>query len=71
MGVKNVLDIIRELEITPSSNDKLTILKREVGNDYLKEVFRLTYSTTINFGVKNVPDYTTGAIYNVQMNTFA
>jgi|TARA_A100001391_G_scaffold33224_3_gene17992 ATP-dependent DNA ligase len=70
MSVKSVLDIIKELEITPSSNDKLAILKREVGNEKLKEVFRLTYSTTINFGVKNVPDYTVNSIYNVQMNTF-
>tara|TARA_R100000541_G_C1897352_1_gene83923 strand:- start:694 stop:2043 length:1350 start_codon:yes stop_codon:yes gene_type:complete len=66
----NILNILKELENTPSSNDKLAILKREEGNTVLKEVFRLAYNTTIQFGVKKIPDYKQDSIYNVQMNNF-
>ncbi len=65
-----ILDILNELENTAGSSDKLAILKREEDNEVLKEVFRLAYSTTIQFGVKKIPDYTKGSTYNVQMNNF-
>lgn len=65
-----ILGILNELENTAGSNDKLAILKREEDNETLKEIFRLAYSTTIQFGVKKIPEYTKGSIYNVNMNTF-
>lgn len=68
--MNSILDILNELENTAGSNDKLSILKREEGNLTLKEIFRLAYSTTIQFGVKKIPDYNKSSIYNVQMNNF-
>lgn len=33
-------------------------------------MFHLAYNTTIQFGVKKIPDYKKDSIYNIQMNNF-
>lgn len=51
-----VFDIIKELGATTSSNEKLAIMESNKDNEVLKKVFELTYSPTINFFIKSIPD---------------
>lgn len=50
--MKCLFDVIRELESTPSRNDKLKILKDNVDNGLLKKVFEHTYEK--NSGIKSL-----------------
>lgn len=63
---ERLLNIIKELENTNSSNNKLSILMENKDNETLKNVFRLAYSPTINFFIKNIPQ---GWQHNDKMNT--
>ena len=63
---KTVYEIIKELEATISSNEKLAIMQANKDNVILKNVFRLAYSPTINFFIKKIPD---GWQHNDRMNT--
>lgn len=49
----NILNILNELENTPSTNGKLAILKTQESNEVLKEVFRLAYSPTVQYYLKS------------------
>lgn len=50
-----VLKILNEIEAA-KGNEKLEILMSQKSNDVLKEVCRLTYSPTVQFYIKKVPD---------------
>ncbi len=51
-----VYSIIKQLENTASTNDKLSIIMENKEHKELKECFRLAYSPTINFFIKKIPD---------------
>ncbi|CAM0053315.1 ATP-dependent DNA ligase [Vibrio phage F88] len=53
---KTIYEILEEVASTSSKNDKEAILKQHADNEVLKEVFRLTYSPTINFYQKKLPE---------------
>ena len=54
-----VYEIIKELEETSGTNDKLAILEREKNNDLLKLVFRLALDPQIQFYTKRIPEVKT------------
>lgn len=64
--MKTVYEIIKELEVTSSSNEKLAIMEDNKNNEVLKKVFELAYSPTINFFIKKIPD---GWQHEDKMNT--
>lgn len=53
----NVYDILEQLAATTSKNEKEAILTQYKDDDTLKEVFRLTYSPTVQFYIKKVPEW--------------
>tara|TARA_R110002153_G_scaffold58217_1_gene159652 strand:+ start:3087 stop:4430 length:1344 start_codon:yes stop_codon:yes gene_type:complete len=64
--MSTVYEILKELEATPSSNEKLAIMERYKNSSTLKRCFELAYSPTINFFIKKIPD---GWQHNDRMNT--
>lgn len=55
MGILQILD---SLVAVSGRNAKLDILRGEVGNENLKEFFRLALEPLITFGIKKIPEYT-------------
>lgn len=51
----SVYKILQQLELTTKKTEKEAILSEHKDNEVLKECFRLTYSPTINFFMKQVP----------------
>ena len=49
-----ILSILDQLSNTKSTNDKLEILKNNENNILLKEIFRMTYTKTMTYGMKKV-----------------
>lgn len=56
------LDIINALAATTKRTAKEAILKKQVGNETLREVFRLTYTPQIRFNIKQIPSFTTSMV---------
>lgn len=54
-----ILEIINELAADNSRLAKEAILKREINNELLKNVFLATLDPTISYYIKKVPNYTT------------
>lgn len=52
-----ILDILKLIAKTSSTNAKLAILKTHSDNELLKRVYRLTYHPQIQFGIKKIPFY--------------
>ncbi|AYJ72956.1 DNA ligase [Citrobacter phage Maroon] len=50
-----ILQILNELASTLKISEKEAILKRNAGNDLLKEIFRITYTKQIMFHIKKFP----------------
>lgn len=53
-----IVTIIKQLEATNSKLEKEAILLENKENTLLKELFRLSYSPTVNFNLKAIPMYT-------------
>jgi ATP-dependent DNA ligase len=49
--------IIKKLEQTPKTNDKLKILKSYKHNEQLKEFFYMALEPSLVFGIKKIPNY--------------
>lgn len=56
----SILQIINEVASDNSRLHKEAVLKREVGNETLKEVFKAAYDPTINYYIKKIPEYDAG-----------
>ena len=54
--MNTVYNIIKQIENTTGTNDKLGIMMENKDHMELKECFRLAYSLTINFFIKKIPD---------------
>ncbi|WJJ54846.1 hypothetical protein [Acinetobacter phage AB1I1M-1] len=52
-----ILDILKAIESTDSTNEKLEILKANANNDTLKNVYRLAYHPRLQYGIKKIPEY--------------
>lgn len=64
-----VYDIIKELENTNSSNEKLAIMQHNKDFCTLKRCFELAYSPTVNFFMKQLPEARdVGANYNTSLS---
>lgn len=48
--MEQVVKIIKELERTSSTNDKIAIIKRESNNETFKKVLKYTYSDNLQYG---------------------
>ena len=55
--MKTPYDVISELETTPSSNQKLEILKRNKNVPFLKSVIYMALSPKVKFYIKKIPEY--------------
>lgn len=64
--MSTIYNILKELENTNSSNEKLAIMEANKDNEVLKKCFELAYSPTINFFIKKIPD---GWQHTDKMNT--
>jgi len=53
----SILSILNELAADPSGNAKKAILNREKDNATLRAVFKAAYDPTINYYLKQIPDY--------------
>jgi ATP-dependent DNA ligase len=51
----NCYEVIKELENTPGTNDKLAILKREHANEDLRQFFFMARNPHLVFGIKIMP----------------
>ncbi|AWY10234.1 DNA ligase [Acinetobacter phage AM101] len=52
-----ILDILKAIESTDSTNEKLAILKANADNETLKNVYRMAYHPRLQYGIKKIPDY--------------
>jgi hypothetical protein len=57
MEYKSVYQIIKDLENTPGTNDKLAILKLNENYTDLKRFFELALNPHIIYGIRNIPAY--------------
>lgn len=57
---KEVYQILEELAATTKKNEKEDILTLHKDNGNLRECFRLAYSPTINFFMRQIPEYSEG-----------
>lgn len=57
--MKSVYQILKSLESTSSTNEKLSIIKNNADNNLLKIFFKLALDKTINFYIKKIPAYST------------
>jgi hypothetical protein len=55
--IMHILKILNELAATSSRNDKINILKREVDNEVLKQVFFTTLNPYSQFYLRQIPGY--------------
>lgn len=51
----SVYEIIKELESTPGTNDKLSILKSHDDNDSLKQFFHMALNPHLLYGIRRIP----------------
>ena len=55
--MKTVYETLKELKATPSTNDKLEILKNNKDYTLLKDVLVAALNPDINYWIKKIPDY--------------
>lgn len=53
----SILNILNQVASTASKNEKIAILSANKDNAVLKEVCRLAYDPTVNFYIRQIPDY--------------
>ena len=53
----SILSILNQVASTASKNEKIAILTANKDNAVLKEVCRLAYDPTVNFYIRQIPDY--------------
>ena len=51
-NLQEVIDIIKQVRNTSSTNDKISILKRNKENEMLRKILSYTYDTDLKFGVQ-------------------
>ena len=58
-NLQEVIEIIKQVRNTNSTNDKINILKRNKDNELLRKVLSYTYDTDLKFGVqkKSIKEY--------------
>ena len=54
-----IIDILNEIAATSSRNEKEAIIRREIDNEDLKQVYFLAYDPFTQFYIRKIPAYTT------------
>lgn len=54
-----IIDILNEIAATSSRNEKESIIRREIDNEDLKQVYFLAYDPFTQFYIRKIPAYTT------------
>lgn len=54
-----IIDILNEIAATSSRNEKEAIIRREINNEDLKQVYFLAYDPFTQFYIRKIPAYTT------------
>lgn len=63
-----MFEVIKQLENTSSSKEKLCILKENQGNELLKKVFYLALSPRVKFFIKKIPEFTPKSTHSLSLN---
>lgn len=65
-NLQGVIEIIKQVRNTSSTNDKINILKRNKDNEILRKVLSYTYDTDLKFGVqkKSIKEYSGESKWN-------